>query len=91
MPKSRHGKSRRPQYRNKPRQPQTAQAGAATNASTAPAATTSAAPKATTAKTIAYTAATTAQYPFFTSELKRIGIITAIILIVLIALAFILR
>ncbi len=89
--KSKHKKGRRPQYRNRVRQQpaasQPVQAAAAAPNTTAPAAVKSA--PATKAAPVS-TRATTAQYPYFTSELKRIGIISAIIIVILIVLAIIL-
>jgi hypothetical protein len=91
--KSRHGKGKRPQNRNRARQPQTAQT--VQSAATAPAAAVPAPVKAvpprSTAKVVAYTPASTADYPFFSSELKRITITTAVIVVVLVVLAFIIR
>ena len=43
------------------------------------------------AKTLAYSGETAEQYPFFISELKRIGVLTAVILVVLIVLSLVLN
>jgi hypothetical protein len=96
--KSKHGKGRRAQYKNKARQPQTT--GVVNSASTTPAAAVPtpgkpAAPAmvkpAAPSKAIGYRPATTAEYPFFSSELKRITVLTLILLAVLIILAFIIK
>jgi hypothetical protein len=96
--KSKRGKGKRPQYRNKARQPiaPSAANAAATAASPAPAATSTASAPAralrgAAAKTLVYSGATVEQYPFFTSELKRIGVITGIIVVVLIILSLVIR
>jgi hypothetical protein len=101
--KSKHSKGKRPQNRARARQPISPSAANTTGApsgvpaaagvstASAPArAPKSAAGKAM-AKTMVYSGATAEQYPFFTSELKRIGVITGIILVVLIVLSLILR
>jgi hypothetical protein len=97
--KSKHGKGRRNQYRSTPRQPQTA--AAVTNNATAQAGAPAAvaAPKsapglvkpAAPSKSLIYKPATTAEYPYFSSELKRIIILTAAVVVVLIVLAFIFK
>jgi hypothetical protein len=105
--KSKHSRGKRPQNRNRVRQPaaqSTANAaGTGAPAAAIPAApvaagTSSAPPRATkgatarvTSKNIAYSAATVEQYPFFTRELKRIAVITGILLIILITLGLVLR
>jgi len=91
--KSRHGKGKRPQTRNRARQPQTAAVNQ--SAATAPGASVpvpaKTVPARAASKVVAYTPASAAEYPFFSSELKRITIITAVILVVLIVLALIIR
>lgn len=92
MPKkSRHGKGRRPQYRNNIRQQQGASQ-AIQNAVAAPGTPAPAAAKipAPSKGQSGSTAATAAQYPYFTSELKKIGIISGIIIIILVILAVVL-
>ncbi len=96
--KRKHGKSKRPYYSKKSKtiqrqgvvasQPQTAAA-----APLAPpvAATSAVKPVAAAAKAVAVPArATAAQYQYFIGELKRIGILAGIILVVLIVLSVIL-
>jgi len=95
--KSKHGKGRRAQFRNKPRQPQAAAPVAASPA--APAMPASAvkpeakpvAKPVTTAKTQAAKVAAAAEYPYIGSELKKIAIITGIIVVAIIVLTFILK
>ena len=96
--KSKHGKGRRTQYKNKPRQPQTAgtvNSAAAATAGTVSAAVKPAAPAivkpAAPSKAPGYSPATTAEYPFFGGELKRIAILTAVLLVVLIVLGIIIK
>jgi hypothetical protein len=105
--KSKHGKGKRPQNRNRVRPPVSPAAASATgNSTTAPAAVAPAAavntasaparaPKVTGAKVsvknMVYAGATREQYPFFTSELKVIGILTAIILVVLVVLGLVIK
>ena len=105
--KSKHGKGRRNQFKGKPRQPQTTApaAAAVTSNATAPAGApvgvqaAAGAPKAAAGlvkpaappKSLVYKPATTAEYPYFSSELKRIIILTAAIVIVLIVLAIIFK
>ena len=97
--KSKRGKGKRPQNRNRARQPITPSA-AGTGGTTATAAVNTAgaparAPKSPAAKPMAknlvYSGATAEQYPFFTSELKRISIITVIILVILIVLSLVIK
>jgi hypothetical protein len=105
--KSKHSKGKRPQNKNRARQPMAPSAANATG-SAAPMAATAAAPAAVgtasapprtlkgaaakvLAKNMAYNGATTEQYPFFTSELKRIAVITGVLLIVLVVLAVVIR
>ncbi len=79
MPKS---KRKPPQKR-----PQAAQMNAATTTATSqPAAT--AAPRAASSATRASVLTGTARHPYIAGELKRIGILTGIVLVVLIILAF---
>jgi hypothetical protein len=96
--KSRHGKGKRPQTRNRAAKPQTA--GVNQAAATAPAASvpapakavaTKAVPAKSATKVVAYTPASTTEYPFFSSELKRITVITGVIVVILVVLAFIIR
>jgi hypothetical protein len=97
--KSKRGKGKRPQNRNRARQPMTpssASAGGTPAPAAAPAVIGTASapartPKGAAAKTLVYSGATTEQYPFFTSELKRIAVITGAILVVLIVLALVIR
>ena len=99
--KSRHGKGKRPQNRARAKQPQTAavhQAAAVSPAAGAPAAVaatavpqTKAPVKAANSKAVGYTPAATAEIPHFTNELKRIAIISACIVVVLVVLAIIIR
>jgi hypothetical protein len=102
--KSKHGKGKRPQNKNKARQPMsqptvnaagTVAPMAATTASipfaSAARASRGAAAKIANAKAMVYNGATKEQYPFFTSELKRIGIITAVILIILIVVSLVIK
>jgi hypothetical protein len=100
--KSKHGKGKRPQNRNRVRQPAGAAASSAASGNITPAAAPAAAvhtapprPKATgakvSAKNMVYVGASKEQYPFFTSELKGIGIITAIILVVLVVLGIVIK
>src|SRR4030042_5181410 len=91
--KSRHGKGKRPhKKKSKIRQHQPVAAQPAQSAAIAPGAavTTGAKSIPVTRAPAASPAATTTQYPFFVSELKRIGIITGIIIVVLIILVIIL-
>ncbi len=101
MPKSKHGKGRRAQYRNRPR-PQTAPpaqtmqtAQAAAPAAAAAAANTikPAAPKPViNTKTAAGRAAAAAlQLPHIGAELKKIALFTGIIVVVLIVLTLVLK
>jgi hypothetical protein len=95
--KSKHGKGRRTQFKNKARQPQTAGTvnSASSNAAAAPTSVKTAATvivkPAPPSKAPGYKPATTAEYPFFSSELKRIMVLTLILLVVLIILAFIIK
>jgi hypothetical protein len=96
--KSKHGKGRRTQYKNRARQPQTAgtvNSALATPAGTAQGAVKTAAPvmvrPAAPSKAPGYSPATKAEYPFFTSELKRITVLTAILLVILVAFNFIIK
>ena len=104
--KSKKGKGKRPQNRNRVRQPVAASAAntpgtqsgapAGTAAPVAPAAVNIAsaptrAPKGAAAKAAAYNGAMAEQYPYITSELKRIAVITAIMLVILIVLALVIR
>jgi hypothetical protein len=92
--KSRHGKGKRSQNKNRARQPQTAQAVQTANAPAAVGAAPVKTPspvKSSGSKVVSYTPASTSEYPFFTSELKRITVITGIIVVVLVILAFIIR
>jgi hypothetical protein len=105
MPKSKHSRGKRPQYKNRPRAAAPASAGTAAPAAagtvspavaSAPAAPNrSAAPakpvKGSTAKVVAYAAATKEQYPFFTGELMRIGLLTVGAVIVLLVCWFIFK
>jgi len=92
--KSKHGKGRRTQYKNKIRQSQPAvqNASAAASAAGAPAVTAPVMAKTViTPKAAASAPDTAARYPFFMSELKTIGVITAVILVILIVLSFIIQ
>jgi hypothetical protein len=87
--KSKRGKGRRPQYKNNQNRQVAAQPAPATAAASGAAA--PAAVKAAPAqKTPVSTAASITQYPFFGSELKRIAIITGIILVILVILVIVL-
>jgi hypothetical protein len=100
--KSKRGKGKRPQNRNRVRQP-ISPSSATTTGTTAPVAAAavnnasvpSRVPKGAAAKVMAknmvYNGATAEQYPFFTSELKRIAVITGVILVILIILALVIR
>jgi hypothetical protein len=87
--KSKHGKGRRPQYKNKirPQTVQTTQSVAGAPGTTAPVVVKTA----TAPRVPGYTPASAAEYPFFTSELKRIAVITVIILVILVVLALIIK
>jgi hypothetical protein len=91
--KSRHGKGKRPQNRNRARQPQTAQVNKSAGTAPATSVTTpvKAVPVRAATKVVAYTPAAASEYPYFSSELKRITVITAVILVVLVVLALIIR
>jgi hypothetical protein len=105
--KSKHGKGKRPQNRNRVRKsvspaaantagtmaatatgtPTGAPAAAGVNTASAPARSS----KGTAAKTLVYNGATKEQYPFFTSELRRIAVITGAILIILVVLSLVIN
>jgi hypothetical protein len=93
--KSKHGKGRRNQYRSKPAQPKAAVTAASSNTAPAAQAALPASPAmvkpVAPPKTNIYKPATTAEYPYFSSELKRILILTAAIVVVLIVLAIIFK
>jgi hypothetical protein len=97
--KSKHSKGKRPQNRNRARQPMAPSAANATGTAAPAAVGTAISPPRTLkgaaskamSKTLAYSGATTEQYPFFTSELKRIAVITGVLLVVLIVLALVIR
>jgi hypothetical protein len=101
--KSKHGKGKRPQYRNRARQPvnpssvnatgsvASAPATAGAVNVSAPAKSPKTAAGKINAKTLVYSGATAEQYPFFISELKRIGVLTGVILIILVILGLIIR
>jgi hypothetical protein len=79
-------KKRRPQYNKAKRQHTAPAAQAAVNSTAAPAAV-----KAAVSKAPVSTAASAAEYPYFSSELKRIAVVTGAILVILIVLAFIIK
>jgi len=101
--KSKRGKGKRPQNRNRARQPiapsavdaagtaAPAAASPAVNISSVPTRSPKSAAAKANAKTLVYSGATAEQYPFFISELKRIGVLTAVILVVLIVLSLVLN
>lgn len=88
MPKSKHAKGRRTQN-YKSRQPRTAPVSQSAS-TTAPAAAVMVKP-APAPKTPGYKPATTEQYPYFVNELKRISILTAVLVVVLIILALVIN
>ena len=96
--KSKHGKGRRSQFRNKPRQAQSAAPVTASSpaSQTMPAAAVQPAAKPVSkpvsqVKTQAGKVAAAAEYPFISTELKKIAIITGIIVVIIIVLTFVLK
>jgi len=89
--KSRHGKGKHPHHSKKSKAIQRRQAGVIQqqpdSATAAPAAPVQPAPVPTAAAT---PKVRTAQYPYITSELRRIGILAGIILVILIVLSIVL-
>lgn len=83
-------KKRRPHYKKPVRQQHTAPA--MQSAATTPEAKAAAIVKpAANPKVQGYKPATTAEYPFFTSELKRIAVISVIIIAILVILAIVIN
>jgi hypothetical protein len=98
MPKSKHGKGRRAQYRNKPRQqtatqPQSAQTAISENDALTATAAKPALPKSTinTRTQSGKTSTAALQLPPIGAELRKIAIVTGIIVVILVVLAFTLR
>jgi hypothetical protein len=97
--KSKHGKGRRTQYKNRARQPQTA--GTVNSAPAAPAAAVPAGvnqeaaatvkPVATVTKAQGYKPGTVAEVPFLVRDLKKIGLLTLIAVVIIVILAFIIK
>jgi len=100
MPKSRHGKGKHYRYSKKSKSLRRQAAGTAPAAPASPVATASVSPaaKPVTAAAAPQPKVTKVQartaenpYPFITSELKRIGILTGIILVILVILSLVLK
>ena len=96
--KSKHGKGRRTQYKNRARQPQ--KAATVNTASTAPAAAVPAAVSpiapaavkvATVTRAQGYKPGAVAEVPFLISDLKRIALLTLVAVVILVVLVFIIK